>query len=79
MSVSGHGRHSCPHFAYGVVAFHHVGGLQAVPPPHHIELVVNHSHAELQSPSIHDADLDPRVGPQVIFLNRSGTYTYTQD
>ena len=47
VAVRGHGGHGGPHLADGVVALGHVGGLQAVPPPYHVQLVVDHRHAEL--------------------------------
>lgn len=72
MAVCGHGRHGGPHFADGVVALSHVGGLQAVPPAHHIQLVVDHRHPELKPAAVHGAHLDPGVGAQVILLYGGG-------
>ena len=50
------------------VALHHIRSLEPVSASHHVQLVVNNRHTELQPTAIHKPDLDPRVGPQVIVL-----------
>ena len=74
VAVRGHGRHGGPHFAVGVVALGHVGGLQAVPSSHHVQLVVDHRHPELEPAAVHGAHLDPRVGAQVVLLYGGGAW-----
>lgn len=68
MPMGRHWGHGGPDFTEWVIALHHIRGLEAVPSPNHIELVVNHSDSKLQSSPIHDANLNPRVCSEVIFL-----------
>jgi len=72
VAVCGHGGHGGPHFADGVVALCHVGGLQAIPPPHHVQLVVDHRHSELEPAAVHGTHLVPGVGAQVVLLYGGG-------
>lgn len=72
--VCRHRGHGGPDFADGVVALHHVGRLEPIPPSDHVELVVYDRHAELQPPSVHHPHLDPRVGPQVVLLHGGGAF-----
>lgn len=78
MSVSWHWRHGGPHIVKGVVGFHHVGRLEAVPPSDHIQLVVYHRHTELQPPPVHDSHLDPSVCAQVVLLDGGGAWSHTR-
>lgn len=76
MSVSWHWRHGGPHVVVWVVALHHVGRLESVPPSDHIQLVVYHRHTELQPPPVHDSHLDPSVGAQVVLLDGGGAWSH---
>ena len=69
VSVSGHGGHDAPAPAAGVVALHRVEGLQPVPPPHHVQAVLQHGYSKLQPPPAHHRHLLPRVPAQAVLLD----------
>lgn len=70
--MRGHGGHHGPGLGDGVEALDDVGGFEPIPAPHDVQLVVNHGHPKLQPPPVHGPNLDPAVGPQVVFLNGGG-------
>lgn len=70
--VCWHWGHHSPGLGDGVEALDNVGGFEPIPSPHDVEFVVNHCNPKLQPPAVHGPDLDPAVGPEVVFLNCGG-------
>lgn len=70
--VCRHRGHHGPSLGDGVEALDNVGSFEPIPSAHNVELVVNHCHPKLQPPPVHGPNLDPAVGPEVVFLNCGG-------